>query len=407
MQDVFVGRQPIYDRSLNVVAYELLFRSGQDNSARFADGDLATGTLLCNSLVEIGLEKLVGDRQAYVNLTRSFLTGKHQLPFEQSRIVLEILETIQVDDEVLASLRKLRDQGYTLALDDFLLDENTRRLVEVAHIVKLDVRATDRRTLDEYVSILGKFPVKLLAEKVETLDEYECCKNLGFELFQGYFLSRPRVIQAQRMPSNRLAAMQLLTQLQDPQAGFQELEKIISQDVSLSFKLLQYINSAAVGLQKKVDSLRQALTLLGKQRLQALASLIVLSGIDDQAQAVMGTAMVRARMCELLSQEVGRKDGEMFFTVGLFSALDALMNTKLDELLQRLPLSDDVKGALLCYEGAAGEALRCTLAYEQADWDNVRFLNVGRLQITAAYLAAIDWAQESQSTQSVPQSKSA
>lgn len=394
MLDVFVGRQPIYDRQLDVFAYELLFRSGEVNQAGVLDGDQATSQVILNTFMEIGLDTIVGTKQAFINLTRDFILRDYSDVFPAGRVVMEVLEDIAVDAELIEAVRGLSTQGYTIALDDFIYHESLHELVEVADIIKVDIMALDRAALQEHVTILRHYDVKLLAEKVETQDDFKYCKDLGFDFFQGYFFCKPEIIKGQRVPANRLVILQLLAKLQDPEADFQELESIIGRDVSLSYKLLRVINSAFYSLPRKIESLRQALLMLGTKFIASWVSIFILAGIDDKPHELMITAMVRAKMCELLALALGQRNKEAFFTVGLFSALDALMDSPMQEVLASLPLSDEITAALLAHEGLLGDALRCVLAYERGEWDHVACLDLDRVAITDAYLGAITWAAE-------------
>ena len=393
MQTVFIGRQPIYDRQLNVFAYELLFRSDMENQATIVDDDLATCRVLIDSLMEIGLDNLVGARPAFINVTRKFLLGECPIPFDKERLVLEVLERVQIDDEVAAALRRLSGEGYTIAFDDLTFGDYRNTLVELANVVKIDVREFDAEQLRAQVQQMRRSPVELLAEKVETLDEYEYCRQLGFDYFQGYFLSRPRVIQGQRIPGNRLALLDLLAKLQNDHIELNELERSLCQDVGLTYKLLRYINSSAVGVRRKVDSVRQALALLGLKRLRTMVTLIALAGVDDKPLALMTTALFRARMCELLGAAVKRDDTSSFFTVGLFSSLDALLDSPMEVILRDVPLSDDLKDALLEFEGTMGQALRCTLAWERSDFATAGFLKVPAETVRECYLSAVRWVE--------------
>lgn len=397
MADVFVGRQPIYTRQLDVFAYELLFRSGESNWADILDGDRATSQVILNTFMEIGLDTIVGQKPAFINLTRDFILQDYSQIFPAGRVVMEVLEDVLVDAELVEAVRRLSAQGYTIALDDFIYHERLQPLVEIADIIKVDVLALDHTALQEHVAILRQYQVKLLAEKVETQDEFKYCRDLGFDYFQGYFFCRPEVIKGQRMPANRLVTLQLLAKLQDPAADFRDLEELISRDVSLSYKLLRIINSAFYSLPRKVDSLGRALFMLGTRSITTWVSLIILAGIDDKPHELMVTAMMRAKMCELLAQALGQAGKDTFFTVGLFSALDALLDSPMEEILQSLPLSDHITAALLSYEGLLGAALRCVLAYERGDWHEVHCPSLDRAVITDAYLQAIAWATETSS----------
>lgn len=394
MQDIFIGRQPIYDRNLNVYAYELLFRSGLDNAAMFSDGDRATSHVINNAFLEFGLEKLVGRHRAFINLTRSFLTGEWELPFPRDRVVLEVLEDIEPDIDVIEAVRELRSSGHTLALDDFIYHDKLRPLIEHADIIKIDLMAVPAGELETHLEQLRDYKVRLLAEKIETLEQFEHCKDLGFDYFQGYFLSRPQVISGKAVPASGLATVRLLAELQQPEVTPEELETLISQDLGLSYKLLRYINSAFFSLPRKVDSIRQAVVYLGNRTIKTWATLLVFCGVEDRPTDLMTIAMLRARMCQLLAEKTGESDPEVYFTAGLFSALEALLGMPLDQILAALPLSDALKCALLQHEGRLGEALRCVLEYEQTRWDSARFRNLPPAEITEAYVEAARWADE-------------
>lgn len=374
-----------------------LFRSNAENQAHVIDGDVATGQVLLNALVEIGLDNLVGSRLAYINFTRRFLMDENLLPPDKSRIVLEVLEDIEPDDEFVAALERVSLAGYRIALDDFVFAEKYRPLVKLANTVKLDVRMLGRKQLQENVKVLRDLGVKeLLAEKVETLDEFEFCKGLGIDLFQGYFLSKPKIISGKTVPSNRMVTLQLLAQLQDPKVRLDQLETIIGRDVTLCFKLLQSVNSSAMGLRRKVESIRQAIMLLGFDRLRMLVSLISLSGFTEAPKAMMATALIRAKMCELLGVELKREDSSSFYLAGLFSLLEVLLGRPLAEVVGALNLTDDVKEAILNHEGLIGDALRCVIAVERVEWDGTGALGLTPDQIQQAYFKAIAAADQSQ-----------
>ena len=392
MPNAFLARQPIYDRKLEVFGYELLFRSGESGHADFADADQATSQVILNAFMEIGLEQIVGNRIAFINLTRAFIMGHYPLPFPPAQGCLEILEDIKVDAELVEAVRHLSAQGYTIALDDFVYDETLRPLVKLADIIKIDVLVLDRAELKRHVTLLRKFGAKLLAEKVETQEDYAFCRDLGFDYFQGYFFCKPKIISGVRMPANRLVALRLLAGLQNPDIRVDELEALVSQDVTMSYKLLRCINSAFYSLPHKVESIRQAIIILGSQWLKTWVSLMVLANIDDKPRELMITAMVRAKMCELLATAAGQKGAERFFITGLFSVLDAMMDRPLDELLKTLPLSDDISAALLQHQGPLGPTLQCVLAYDRGDWDEVHCPVLSTSEVTQTYLDAIAWA---------------
>ena len=393
LREVFVGRQPIYDRHMNVVAYELLFRNnGKASGADVTDGDAATFTVLTNTLIEIGLENVCGNRPAFINFTRGFIEGRFPIPVERDRIVIEVLESEIVDAPLLEGLHRLKEFGFRIALDDFQLTPQTRPLLDVADIVKLDIQQYDRRELADCVNELKTYSVTLLAEKVETLDEFERCIASGFDLFQGYFLSRPRLITGQSIPKNRLAVVQLMAKVQNPDIEFGELEKLVCLDVSLSVRLLQLVNSSAMSLPRKVDSIKHALVLLGIARVRNLVTLLSLAGTEDASRVLLGTALVRAKMCEQLGGWLnGNRDA--YFTVGLLSSLDLFLQQPLAEIIRSVPLSEDVLNALLNSEGGMGSALQCALSFEQGGGESAQCLFLEPELLAEAYLAAVAWTE--------------
>ncbi|HEC13498.1 MAG TPA: HDOD domain-containing protein [Acidiferrobacteraceae bacterium] len=391
---IFVGRQPICNKQLEVVAYELLFRDSEANYANFSDENCATSQIIVNAVIDIGLDRIVNDKNAYINITRDIILGGQLTEFNERRLGLEILEGVPVDEKVVKAVQILSQRGHTILLDDFIFHEDLIPLVEIADIIKIDVLQLDKEAIGEHVDILQKHDVELLAEKIEGPEMFEFCKDLGFDCFQGYFFCKPKIIRGERIPADRLAIVQLLAKLQDPKTEFSELEKLVSKDVSMSYRLLRIINAAQYGLNRKVDSIKEALVILGFRAIRNWISLLSMSSIDGKPHELMVTAMVRAHMCELLAKEIDRKDFDTFFTVGLFSVLDALLDQPMDVVLKALPVSEEIKAALLGQEGPLGEALTCVLAYERGDWDKLIFDKVGRDAYGKLYLDAVKWADD-------------
>jgi EAL and modified HD-GYP domain-containing signal transduction protein len=392
--EVFVGRQPIYTQQLDVFAYELLFRSGEMQHAGVTDGNQATAHVLVNTFLELGLDTLVGTKRAFVNLTRDFLLQDYVLVFPADRVVLEVLEDVAVDDDVLTALRHLSAQGYRIALDDFFYQEHLRPLVELADIIKIDVLASGRAAVAEQVQLLRHYDVQLLAEKVETQEDFTYYKTLGFEYFQGYFFCRPDVVKGQRIPTNRLVILELLAKLQNPETTFRELEALISRDVSLSYKVLRAANAAIYTRARKVASIHQALQVVGLTAMTNIVSLFLLANIDDKPHELLITAMVRAKMCEQLAKLRQQSNSATFFAVGLLSVLDAFMDRPMPDILQSLPLADEIVEALLDHAGMLGATLGGVLAYERGDWEAVQNFGCPRDLLVKTYLESLMWATE-------------
>ena len=394
MSEIFIGRQPIFDRDLEVYAYELLFRANSGNIADIIDGDEATSDVIVNTFMEIGLDTIVGHSLAFINLTRSYLVNENTISLPKDRVVLEILEDIEADEEVINGVKRLASQGYTIALDDFIYKPSLAPLIELAQIVKIDIMQLSREEISEHIDTLRPYKVKLLAEKVETQDEFDFCMNLGFDYFQGYFLSQPKVIQGQRLPNNRLPTLRLLGKLQEPDISAAEVEELISQDVSLSYKILRYANSAAISLPRKVDSIHEAFVILGLNLIMTWTTLLAISKLDNKPDELMVTALMRGKMAEELARTCGEKDPGSFFTVGLFSTLDALMDNTMEEILTQLPLADNITEALLNHTGIHGQILECVLAYERGQWDLIKCSSLNSQDIRNCFLEAITWSRE-------------
>ena len=391
MDKVLVGRHAIFGLEQEVFAYELLYRNGEANQANFTDGDQATARVMLNALLEIGLDRIVGNQLAFINMTAGFILGNCCEELPKGRVVLEVLEDVQADTEVVAALTRLSSQGYQIALDDFCFREDLLPLVEIAHIIKLDVMAMDRDEIQRQLEILQPYSVKLLAEKVETQEDFDFCKELGFDYFQGFFFCRPNIVEGALIPANQAAIMSLLAKLQDSDTGMKELEEIIRQDLSLSHKVLKYVNSAFFALPKSVDSIRQAACMVGAHRLKTWATLITLASMGNKPMELLVTCLVRAKMCEQLAVARNDADPEQFFTVGMFSVLDGLFDQPLSQLIVDLKLSPDVTKALLEYQGILGKVLSCVIAYDQGNWESIESVDLEESAVRESYLEAIAW----------------
>jgi c-di-GMP phosphodiesterase len=389
LPDVFVARQPIYDTGLKVAAYEVLFRNSRENKAIIDDPDQATSQLLLNLMVEIGIDHIVGDRPAYLNMTRSFLTGKMPIPLEPGRIVLEVLEQIEVDDELVDGVRTLSELGFKIALDDAVFHPRLKPLLELADIVKVELPAIPGPELASHVMRFRHYKAQLLAEKVETIEEFEHCKRLGFDLFQGYFLSRPQMVQGKSSGSNRAGVLRVLSVLSNPDVKTESIEQVVRQDAVLSYKLLRYINSSKFALRRKIESIRDAIMLLGLHGVRTLAMLISVSTVSNKPPEVLLNAMMRAILCEKLAEKIRDTRKSTFFTAGLLSSLDAVLDMPLADVLKALPLTDDLKQAILTHENQVGLALKCAQAYERAEWNNVEGFGLSPAELRSAYLESL------------------
>jgi EAL and modified HD-GYP domain-containing signal transduction protein len=390
----YVGRQALFTPGLKVEAYELLYRDSEENRARFSDGNQATAATMLNAFVELGIEKLVGDRPVWINLPLDFLIGRYPVPFDPGRVVLEVLEDVPVTAELMEALRGWKARGYRIALDDFILDERTRPLLPLADYIKLDVLHLDQAKVTAEVEALRPCGAKLVAEKICTQDDFDFLKTLEFELYQGHFLELPIIGRGRRLPHNRAAIIQLLTKLYAPDSDLRDVERILAQDVGLTYRLLRLANSAALSRGAQIGSVGQAMARLGTQQLAALVLLIGVAGFDDKPSELLTQAMIRARLSEQLARQAGVTPADHMFTAGLLSLIDALLDQPLAELLAQLPLSPLIVEAL---GGGATKPAQIIAAVRQHERGEVAAL--GGLGISAEGLAttwrdALVWSRE-------------
>ncbi len=397
-KEIFVARQPIFDARRNVFAYELLFRKGFQNYASYADAEYATLKVISNSLI-IGLNRLTGGKRAFINFNRQLLVGKVPQMFPTALLGIEILEQVEPDEKVIGACKKLKMDGYLLVLDDFVFTEKYRELVQMADIVKIDFQVSS----PGYRRSILKEPecrqVKFLAEKIETQAQFEEAVKLGYSYFQGFFFQKPDIVSTRDMPGYKLNYLQILKKLCDPELPIDEIERVLKHDVSLTYKLLRFINSAAYGFMVTIRSIRHALVLLGKREVKKWLTLIALSGVGaDKPKELLHNTLVRARFCELIGQDLYFKEGKAdFFLVGMFSMADAFLGRPMREILAELPLDSTIKSALIGEPGIFKDVLDLVLAYERADWQEVGSLSgrlkLGEGKLAAHYIEAVQWVR--------------
>ncbi|KZY50501.1 MULTISPECIES: EAL and HDOD domain-containing protein [unclassified Oleiphilus] len=385
--DVLLARQPIYDRSKTVTGYELLFRSECDTPISSFDGNLATSRVLLNLFTESDISSITNNLPAYVNFTAELL---HNPPlFNPDTVVIEVLENIEITDKVVSSLKKLKQRGFTLALDDFIMDERYQRILPLVDIIKLELPEMDDDELQATIKNLKQHDVTLLAEKIETPEQFKRCHELGCDLFQGYFLSKPEIIKGKKIAAGKMAIINLISEIQAPEIDMDGLTSIISRDPALSFKLLKLINSAAFKRSNTIDSIHKAVTLLGIDKIKSWASLLALSKLDDKPEALHYMALVRALMCERLSEYIEPSLKDQFYTVGLLSCLDAFFDQSLSDIVSHISLAPGINDALTLLKGNAGLALSTTIAFEQSEWQKLDWTALAKFELNAKQINEI------------------
>lgn len=392
MDDIFVARQPIYNKSNILIGYELLYRAGDTDVAEFTDGKIASSEVILNSFMNIGLDGLVGSAKAFINIPEELVINESFSPMFENQTVLEILEDVNPTDKVIAGVKRLKEQGYEIALDDFKYTAEHKPLIELADYVKIDVVEFDVNKIEQQLKYIEKFNIKLIAEKIETQEIYEACEKLGFDCFQGFYFCKPQLVKKKHTPSNKIVVLNILNKLENPDYDLDDIENTLALDAVLTFKILRYVNSAAFAQRKEIESIREALVLVGGKTIKKWATLILMTQLmEGKPQALFVTALVRAKMCELIAEQRG-ENSEQMFTIGLLSLVDALMDTPMIDLLDELALSAPVKLALLDYDGESGWILKNVIDYEKGEWNDLLEQGIDAKAYFSCYMEAVKWA---------------
>lgn len=395
----FMARQQIFDRRQIVYGYELLFRSGPENRCVLNDlnQSYASSKTIVDSWLFLGMDNIAGDKRAFINVTRENLVGEHLHLLPKDKVVVEILEDVEPDEATIAACRELKAAGYLIALDDFKYEARLEPLLALADIVKIDfltLSPQERLSLRERFLPRG---IKLLAEKIETHEAFREAYESGYSYFQGYYFSHPTMISGKDVASNSIAHLNLLREINRPELDLERLSQCIKSDLSLSYKLLRYINSASFGCRREIKSISQALLLLGEKEVRRWASLILLAMIGKgKPEELIVLAALRAKFCELVVSDTAMSyQAQDLYLLGMFSLLDAILDRPFSTILRDIPIAEDVKIALTGGENHFRDVYDCVLAYERADWERVSKLTAkldkDETQIPAHYLEAVNW----------------
>lgn len=395
--NVFLARQPILDLKQRIRAYEIFYRSGYTNHYLAADPDEASSIVVLDTFQHLGLDSLTGGNPAFINFSHRLLEMGIATLFPTKYLVIELLEWLEITPQLLETCRELKANGYTLALDDFVYNSNTEPLLEVADIVKIDFQASDYAGLEELVPVLKERRLTMLAEKVESWEEVKLATDLGFTMFQGYYFSKPEVVTAKRLLPLQMVCFELISEVSEPDLDYGQVASIISRDLSLTYSLLRVVNSAALFRRHRIESVKQALVLLGEHEIRKWVSLIALQHMrTTKLDAPVITSLVRGRFAELLAEQTHLHDrsGALFLS-GLFSMLDVLLQRPLDLILKEVHAPPEVQQVLLEGKGPYQDIASLVLAYEQGRWGDME-VYAQRLQleqeiVTQAYIDAIQW----------------
>jgi EAL and modified HD-GYP domain-containing signal transduction protein len=369
--DIFLARQPIFDRNLKTFGYELLFRGGLDNIFPNIDGDTASSSVLSNSFLCIGLDQLTGNRKAFINFTQNLLLKEVPCLFSPQLLFSEILENIEPDEALIAAVRRMTAKGCQFALDDFSFHEMATPLIRHVSIIKIDVQQTPIAKAKELIDHFAGQPIRFLAEKVETYEEFAQALQCGFSLFQGYFFSRPETIQERSIAPSKIHMLQIIREVNREDADIDRLETLIKTDLSLSYRLLKYLNSAYFNRPIKIQSIKEAILFLGLSEVKKLVMLIATAKLaESKPNELIRLSIMRAKLCEVAGQLSGYEgDSSELFLLGLFSLMNAILDRDMERIVGQLPLSDALKRALIREEGRLGCYLKLIRCYERGQWD--------------------------------------
>jgi c-di-GMP-related signal transduction protein len=383
-QLVHVGRQPIFDIDGELFAYELLFRGSVNAVAAGRQDTFATSSVMINAFTEFGIREVAGDKLCFINLTREFLCGELALPFGPSQVVLEVLETVVVDDEVIAGITALSEAGYRIALDDFVWGSGHEQLFSLASYVKLDLLDGDLSRLDEVVAACRRYPnIQIVAERLETAEQLAIADRYGMELRQGYALSHPQVLTVASLSPSRLRRLELVSALSAGEPDLRKIVSIIASDPPLALRVLRASNSAAAGHANRVSSVRQAVVMVGLPHIRQWATLMMLDDLGGGTEEHMVGVLTRARLCENIATWFGAAP-DAAFMAGVISGVGNLLAITPAAMSEQFPLAPQIVAALADGSGRLGQVLRAVDAYENGEF--------GTFDLAGQYMNAVRWS---------------
>ena len=393
----FVARQPILTVEEKVFGYELLFRDGTEDYFRSTDADSASRSTLSTSML-IGLDVLCDGHRAFLNCTREVLLKDYVTLLPSPLAVVEILESVAPDDLVVAACQRLKQAGYLIALDDFVLDDPRAALTDFADIIKVDLRITSLDQAAEIIRRHGPWRCRMLAEKVETREEFLASKKAGFLYFQGYFFRRPETVKAREIPENRINYLRIWQAISRAELNIREIEDVIKHEASLCYRLLRYLNSPVFGFGNEITSVRHALSLLGEREVCRWVRLVATLNVSqDKPSELVNNALIRARFCELLAQRV-KHDGSDLFLMGLVSLMDSILEMPMTKVLEHIALDQESKSVLLGGSGRLRPFYRLMLAQESGEWKEAaelaKQIQLSESEVAEKYWEAVQWARQ-------------
>lgn len=393
-KQVLMVRQPIFNHELKIVAYQLRYQYSEQAEDSLFDRDTEGSHLLINTFTSLCQDGRLSRVPLLLPFPNHMLCDDEPLILPQRGLVIEVSSDIHVTDTVIEHIRELKSQGYRVALDGFSLQSNLLPLVKLVNIVKVDFSLMHRKKILPLVKMLTKAKITPLAQNVNDFDTLQFCKKAGFKLFQGKFISRPSKVLGKAVPGNSAALLQLISRLQGSEITPAEIEELIVMDPKLSFKILKVVNSAAYRLSSPINSMQQAIVMMGHDQLRKWATLITMTSNQDKPEELCRNLLARGRMCELLSESSGLGMEDSAFMVGMISQLDVLLEVEMGTLLEEIPLDENIKEAISSYKGDLGEMLKAVIAFEESEWLEVEKSKLGKEFFDVAYRHSLHWADQ-------------
>lgn len=393
-----LARQGIYNKNGSVHAYEILYRNGDDDIANIdnfnlQEGDAATSSVITQLFTNLDMDTIIGKKRAFINFTYNHLIQHIPELLPKDRIVIEVLETVSIDEPLLNSLIDMHQKGYQIALDDFIYKKEFAPLIEIADVIKIDVINLDKDQIITQLERFKGYKGKLLAEKIEDKEQFSNCIELGFDYFQGFFLNKPAPLKGQVITENKANLLRLLAELNNDDVPLERVEEIILQIPKLSYRILRLANSASLYFGHKIDSVLDAVLRLGLLQIRNWLNLLLLASLDDVQPDLLERTLIRAKMCEHLAKASHFANPHQAYTVGILSTLDGILNEPMSSLLAKIQLNEAINEALLENKGELGTILKFTKDYEEANFNLLENASIKFEDFTHSYLKGIEYAQ--------------
>ena len=400
MLQSFIGREPVLDEQTSTFGYELLIRGGTEKFLAPSDSDASAPAIIDDLSISKGVDLFSNDKKIFLKFTEKLLLEGYWSALPVENVIIELIDSIAPSAEVIDACKILKSNGYMLALDNFRYSSTLEPIIEIADILKINIKTATFKEVEAYAKKYKQTGIKLLASRVDTLPEYYALRKLGYDYFQGYYFNKPEVIKSEQMPTSRITKLRLIHEVNKADFDFKEAEEILKHDPGLTVKLLKYVNSAALGLRSEVHGIRQALTMIGQRNLRKWISILAVSTFTDKKPGeLMSTVVRRGQFCELLAPQFGfvEKEAQSLFLIGMFSLLDAVIDLPIEKVFKAVPLSDEIRDTVLGLDTPFRDILELAVTFEIGDWEKMaRIIEKNKLQnqsVIEAHVKAIEWSK--------------